>query len=92
MASSTSLDIAIVGAGIAGLAAAISLSQSGHKVEVSSPGQASKMHGKLTNPWTSIRSLSVLISPMKLELGFLSAPMQAGFLSSGDMNSFVREA
>ncbi len=36
MASSTSLDIAIVGAGIAGLGAAIALSRVGHKVEVCS--------------------------------------------------------
>ncbi|KAF2184231.1 FAD dependent oxidoreductase [Zopfia rhizophila CBS 207.26] len=34
MASSTSLDIAIVGAGIAGLGAAIALSRIGHKVEI----------------------------------------------------------
>jgi ribulose 1,5-bisphosphate synthetase/thiazole synthase len=37
MASPTSLDIAIVGAGIAGLGAAIALSRIGHKVEVCSP-------------------------------------------------------
>jgi hypothetical protein len=86
MASSTILDIAIVGAGIAGLGAAIALSRSGHKVEVGSLGQSVFRCMELTNPLASTRSLSVLSSPMKLELRFLSLPMHTGFLKIGDMN------
>jgi hypothetical protein len=72
--NSQRLNVAIVGAGIAGLSAAVGLLQAGHNVEVRS---ITLYHGRSTDP--TVSSTSVQNSPWKLELLFMSVPTRLDF-------------
>ena len=87
--SSQSLKIIIIGAGIAGLSAAVGLRRAGHDVEVSYPG--------VLKTWTIVidpirlRSSNNLLLQTKLVLQFTFVQMLPGLSLAGDLIRFERE-